>query len=512
VKPRVVYVLVAFLILALVTKSPTTISQSTYKKGPVIPLASGHFLTLQYDSSISDQDVQTTNSILTKYIPKLLDLFWSPTDDLTITIHKSRTNCGPDNIACEIFTDVYIGTDYWNYPWVWVHEFTHVLQYTFFDAPGHAIRNEALLFYAEPTAIATETILEPPNLDWWPDRSFLTSDYSVTEAIYNYNNYQSGNAHARTSLWVSLYQADHDIFKEVNAQLSELSHQRKTIANATDLRTIISEAAQVKLLDGLPVDQWLAVEGLLGKSEIGNATVAHVVSAGYEALTSGQQQVWFYVQAGSVDKIQLLDISQTWVKLYDAVSRTFITESNEFARVADSPFLVYDRVVLYAGQQAPDVIRADLHLVSGGFKEDRHLLLPLYSNATDAGSDVILISTPDGWLRSVTGSAQVADQWYSIVNGVLRFKLARPSDVKLSVGPQSLIRNFVPSSKVMVLGINYTAVGIVPTTLAMTTTLQTNTNLEFQFSVSTWLVAGVVIVVAGVIIMLAMVRRGVPKN
>ena len=461
--PKIGFLFATILLFLTLTGSPTfSLSQIPYasKPGPVFQTASGHNLYIAYDSKVSEEDVQVANSILNLYIPKLFELFWSPTDDVSVEIHKAPCLGATGEPSCESFTDVYINPDRWGNPRVWVHEFTHILQRTYREAPGLAaplssFQNEAYLLYTEPTAAAVTDILAPLDATYWRDLSFSMTDYGVAEAIYNYNNYRTGETHAQTSVWHALYRADHNVFLEVNSLLHELAKQSKTISTASELRTLISDAVPIKVLDGLPLYDWLRVEGMLGRQEVGTSVKTFPFHVAYQTVDGTTQQFELAIKSMSVSESILPDPKQSYATIYDALTRSTISDVELQTDKFDN-YLLFNQTILHQ-QQPASVIRVELDVAALNYSSNLGILLPLYSNQTDSSTNVILTSSPDGWLQRANYTLTINDHRYYLHNGIVKFNLSEPRDVSLSTDSVILIRNFVPSLKIMLLGINYSA-------------------------------------------------------
>jgi hypothetical protein len=72
------------------TMSTAEYLNMTYKLGPIFPTPAGYTVTMQYNASISDQDIQAGNMILNEYVPKLLQYFYSPAENIVVTVQSDR--------------------------------------------------------------------------------------------------------------------------------------------------------------------------------------------------------------------------------------------------------------------------------------------------------------------------------------------------------------------------------------------------------------------------------------
>lgn len=241
-----------------------------HKSEYLLPLPSGSTFTVQYDCSISDADIQQSNEIVEQHLPKLFDLFWMPTVDETVTVYQESSVCGVYS-ACTGANAVHINEISWNDSTTWVHEFTHVLQFSL----GRDLNGEAGLFYVEPTATEAAMILTniydgPSSGD---NNALWIPDWGVSLAALDYVRFHLWNdTHMATPIWANLYAADHDVFKKLNQRLHQLFQDGWYISDVPSLRELISQVVSVSIIDGLPLRNWLAVEGMLGEDELGSET------------------------------------------------------------------------------------------------------------------------------------------------------------------------------------------------------------------------------------------------
>lgn len=461
-------VLALILLISGVAALLPTIHAQTYKAGPIFNTSAGHTFVIRYDASISDPDTQTANGFLDQYIPQLFSLFWEPTNDALVTVHQGSTACGEAG-GCATGTDVWISRSVWSDAGIWVHEFTHTLQ---FSGPVFALRDDPYLFYVEATAFVTAGILIPGSVALGGNFALWVPDWGVAEAIFDYNLRSRGETHVDGNIWMGIYRADNYVFKKLNARLNQLASQGLAIADVPSFRELVGESIAPSILDGLPIRQWLAVEGLLAKGEVGNSTLFHFGILSYwrwQTATSVRFIVDLVVDEVSTTGYTSLDASLSKATVYDAVTR---------AKLAD----VTGAYIQGGGQNDVEftvdlnrevaAVRVDAHVVGNGLVADRSVLIPLYC-APAAGqlcqsvpSDFILFTTSDNWLQSLTGTAVVGGVNYPIVNGMVAFDLVSPTaDVSIPVPPY-VVRNFLSSnkltsaSKVMIPGLNYTALQI----------------------------------------------------
>jgi hypothetical protein len=453
------------------TRAMALATNADFSPGPVFQLSNGYIFATQYDNSIALSDIQTANSILNQYLPRLFDLFWTPTKDLTVTLHQDASACGRSS-ACATGTDVRIDPKLWHDAGTWIHEFTHTLQ---FSGPALALQGDASLFYVEATAFDTAAILTPGSSPVAHDYALWISDWGVGEAASYYNYAASGETHVGGQIWIGLCRADNMVFRNLNSRLNQLATNGQMITDIASLRELIRESIAPSTLDGLPIRQWLAVEGLLARSEVGNNVMTHF---GLLYYVKGQSTG----AIGSSVDVVVDEVSTTgFIPLNSSLSRATVYNAVTRTRIAD----VSGNYIIGGGQNEVEfrldldyevaAVRVDVYLKGTNLVQfaDRTVLLPLYCNpifqpkaCQNAPSNFILITTPDNWLQSRSWTAVIGGKTYPIISGIVAFDLASPTaDVSLPVPPY-MILNFVStneltsSSKVMILGLNYTALQI----------------------------------------------------
>jgi hypothetical protein len=447
------------------TRAVALATNADFSPGPVFRLSNGYIFATQYDNSIALSDIQTANSVLNQYLPRLLDLFWTPTRDIAVTIHEEASQCGVA-LGCATGTDVWMDHKIWHDAATWIHEFTHTLQ---FSGPAIAVQGDVRLFYVEPTAFDTPEILIPDSVVAAHDYALWISDWGVSEAASYYNYAATAETHVDGQIWIGLYRADNNVFRNLNSRLNELATKGQTIEDVASLRELIRESIAPSTLDGLPIRQWLAVEGMLSRSEVGNSTLLHFGILSYWKLqeaTSVRYIVDIVVDEVSTTGYTPLDASQSKAYVYDAVTRTKLADVTGAYIEGGGQNHVGFTVDLNPGVAA---VRVYVLVVGNGIVTDRSVLIPLgytldcTSGCQQSSSNFVLVATPDNWLQSLSGTAVIGGKNYPIINGMVAFDLASPtSDVSLPVPPY-MILNFVStkeltsSSKVMILGLNYAA-------------------------------------------------------
>lgn len=463
-KPQIKVLAVFLLVCGLAAWTPTVDAQA-YKPGPVFYTSTGQTLTFQYDASIADKEIQTGNTILNQYVPELFRVFWEPKANRVVKVHQDSTSCDGGS-ACAGGTDVWIGYYPWSLEWAstWVHELAHTLQ---FSGPVLALSRQDLeLFYTESTAGAIEFILAPENSSTsTEDHAFWIPDWGVAEAVYGYSwQAQGDRPHLYANIWIGLYRADHNVFRNVNAQMDHLAEEGLSIADVASFRELIQESTSATVLDGLPIKQWLAVGGMLARSEVGNAPITHFNVLRYDQWGPGSE-LYISFEAVAIDRTIQLNASQTTATIYDTITRTRIAQvTSEYTCCGEQRTLLYVKANL---DQSPAAVRVDLHIVGDNFIDNRSILLPLFSYPP---GNFILIATHDQWIDPVNATAHVAGMEQEVLNGILAFDSnASMVDIALAGAPDSHVENFLPRSyKVMVIGLDHAALELMTDSMMVT--------------------------------------------
>jgi hypothetical protein len=430
--------------------------------GPTIQLANGHQIRFQYSDDpaktllITDQDIQTANSILNQYVPQVVNLFWMPNRDITVTIYKALPSTCTSDAACAGPNEMWIRqeyTNYWNNIATWTHEFTHVLQANGPDA-GFSCPSpsDISLLYVEPTALAVQQILAPETQltnDQTIDRSFWGADSTGLEAVQNYygqNNY--GDSHADVHAWISLYYADHMALRKVNAGLTQLAEQQLRICDVPSLREFITETTGLQVLDGLPIGQWLAVEGILGHDELPKYPITDWLSSQWIGPPSDFPQVSLNVWTHTANSSIRVDASQSKATIYDAITRSKLVDAAPFSLPTNSNDTSHLSSLndMSHVPYAP-VLRIQYHIVGDNLIEDTVFLLYNYGLQTNT----IIFITSDGWVQDVNSTATVNGQSVPIVNGILNLdSLTTLGNITLpsTVTHFPFIQNYLPVPKV----------------------------------------------------------------
>jgi hypothetical protein len=345
------------------------------------------------------------------------------------------------------------------------------------------------MFYGEPTADDMQDILVPqpdlnnPHFGYYWDSALGSANYGVEVAAAGYRGIATNPRAGVVSriMWLGLYRADHGIFRRVNNLLSKLAQQGGPLIKADGLREVIRQSLSLQTLDGLPVRQWLAAEGMLTRDEaVSFSTTPVFIPAGYENVQVGR--------AVSVDGAKSNAI------FYDAVTRIPIGES---AYAGTTDYWGFDDGQFWLGRSeyVHSASRADIHLVTSTGVYDRSFLLPLFDyprliqswSVDDALENAVVLATPDGWLRLVNGTARVNGQAWPVVNGVLRLITATPT-VNIDLPDGRRIENFVTDGTLMVLGaFNITALQLMHNTdqISPATTTAQSTSLPQQTATPT---------------------------
>ena len=430
------------------------------------PLPNGSTFTVQYDCSISEADVQQSNEIVNQYLPKLFDLFWMPAVDETVAVYQGSSVCGGYS-ACAEPNAVHVNETFWNDSTTWVHEFTHVLQFSL----GRDLKGEAGLFYVEPTAIQAAAILTnryegsssgDNNALWIPD-------WGVSLAALDYVRFHLWNdTHAATPTWVNLYAVDHEVFKKLNQRLHQLFQDGWYISDVPSLRELISQVVSVSTIDGLPLRNWLGVEGLLGEDEVGTAPT---ISIGLPISTvtynsAGGISITF--ESYSISGQARLDANRTTATVYDAYTRAWLAD---ISRAVANPGNLTNFVELSTTlnmTQLPNVVRVEVHIVGDGVNETHPILIPIYSAFYD---HALMLATSDGWLRTVNGNVTIQNRTYPMTNGFAYFEF--PKGITTIYYPGGTVENCLPDTQNVLVGVRPKALQVMHDT---TTIIVTNTS------------------------------------
>jgi hypothetical protein len=203
------------------------------------------------------------------------------------------------------------------------------------------------------------------------------------------------------------------VFKKLNARLNQLAGQGLAIADVPSFRELIRESIAPSILDGLPIRQWLAVEGLLAKDEVGNSTLSHFGIVSYwkwQTATSVRFTVDLVVDEISPTDYTPLDASQSKAAVYDAVTRSKLADLSGAYIQGGGQNDVEFTVDLNREVAA---VRVDVHVLGNGLVADGSVLIPLYCPPVagqlcqSVPSDFILFTTSDNWLQSLSGTAIV---------------------------------------------------------------------------------------------------------
>lgn len=485
-----IFLLTLFLLPSLA--SVAQVRADSYTPGPVFNLSNGHKLTVQFDG-FSSAAVSNLTADLNQYVPKLLQAFYEPSVDYTVTIQYQNGGCNEGKYpACAGSGAITLGGA-WGSPSYslddlsgLVHEFTHTLQFAP-NGPASVLRDDAFLLYVEPTAEAMAAILSPVhgvdgNYYW--DFAFDEPNVGVAAAATAYRLDQGGEPHAFPIYgWLALYRADQKIFKEMNNKLSQLSVQGYYGITIPELRQVIRESASVQTLNGLPIKQWLAAEGFLAKDEV----PSYLNMADLRPIYPNQITVEWAIDPNG----------QSIAKIYNAITRGFLGESEyQFSGSRSSSSGGVDLPDLQKCMQVNSPLsspyqcktnmstRADVQTSINGAVYERSFLLPPHLTPLENPDfltnteNAVLLATSDGWLQPVNGTAIVNGQPWPIVNGVLRFTSTSPT-VNVDLPDGRRIENFVTSGAVMVLGLNLTAFQLMhdtdqirPTTAVQSTSAQ----------------------------------------
>jgi hypothetical protein len=427
-----------------------------FKSGLTLPLPNGHAFSVQYNASISDNDVRSADAILREYLPKLFDLFWTPTVDELVSVDQDISVCVKASACTEPLNRVHLNDTVWADPTTWIHEFAHVLQFSL----GAYLSDEAGLFYVEPTAIEAAAVVTNRSSNGGNNALWI-SDWGVSLATLDYVIGRLRNeTHITTPIWSDLYGVDHNVFRKLNQRLHQLSQDGWYISDIPSLRELLSEVVSVSTLDGLPVRKWLAVEGMLGRSELGTEPAVSV------GLDLSQQrydlagQIFIAFESYSINGVVKLNANKTTGSVYDAFTHRWLANIPR-ANTGNFPGFIGLSTTLNM-TELPNVIRVDVHVVGDNVDQNHTILIPVYSPNYDHS---FLVATSDGWLRPINGNVTIGNQTYTLTNGFSRFKpLVGISTISY---PGGSIENCLPDITNIVVGLNFKALSIMHDTTSV---------------------------------------------
>jgi hypothetical protein len=466
-----IFLLTLFLVPSLA--SVAQVKADSYTPGPVFALSNGHTLTVQFDGFSSDV-VANLTSALNVYVPKLLQIFYEPSVDYTVTIQYRSdvsdvcTAMGTTSPACSGSGVIYLGADWvsessFDQMYGLVQELTHVLQLAP-NGPDSVLSDDANQFYITPTALVMDDVLvtrpenDNPTFGYYLDSVSVSAEYGVEVAAAIYRE-ASTNPHSgltAKTMWLLLYRADHGVFKKMNSLLSQLAAQGGPQVGVDGFREVIRQSLSLQTLDGLPVRQWLAAEGMLTRDEVASFSAEPL----FDRLNP---------EAIMVDRAVNVNAAESYAIFYDAATK--ISWGNAAYSGTKDPW-GFDFGVFELGKSyldIPPTSRIDVHLTTSTGVYDQSFLMPQYTtpngplpnwSVDDAFENAVVLASPDGWLRLINGTAYVNGQPWPVVNGVLRFTTATPT-VNIDLPDGHHIENFVTYRALMVVGaFNLTALQV----------------------------------------------------
>jgi hypothetical protein len=454
--------LMLVVVVVLAVQVPhSVLGEVGYKSGLTLPLPNGHTFSVQYNASISDNDVRRADAVLREYLPKLFDLFWTPTVGELVSVDQDISVC-VNASACAQVDHVHLNDTVWADPTTWIHEFAHVLQFSL----GAYLSDEAGLFYVEPTAIEAAAVVTNKSSGYSTggNNALWISDWGVSLATLDYVIGRLRNeTHITTPIWSDLYGVDHNVFRKLNQRLHQLSQERWYVSDIPSLRQLLSEAVSVSTLDGLPVRKWLAVEGMLGRAELGSEPTVSV------GLDLSQQrydlagQIFIAFESYSINGVLKLNPNKTTGSVYDAFTHHWLANIPR-ANTGNFPGFIGLSTTLNM-TELPNVIRVDVHVVGDNVDQNQSILIPVYSPNYEHS---FLVATSDGWLQPINGNVTIGNQTDTLTNGFSYFKpLVGMSTISY---PGGSIENCLPDVTNIVVGLNFKALSIMHDTTSVTLT------------------------------------------
>ena len=434
-----------------------------------------------------------------------MDLFWEPEENFAVTVeqHTCQASYG-EAAGCAGYESVAVASNYWNQSHIWVHELTHVLQLTGSVYPALAVGDANLLYIAEASA----EILVPTNtgLNCCRDHAFATVDFRVAGTAWDYQDYHRiGETHVDWQIWISLHEAEPQIFREINQRLYQYAAANEYFTDLPSFRELIAEVSQIQVVNGFPIKQWLAIEGFLGQDELGSTNPYFSINIpSYFPQSSSQYYVGIISALVTTASQLRIDRVQSHASVYDALSRVKLADMIPQFPVNDPNNPGIGFVVLLNTTTPPPVVRVDVHVVSGNVVFDRslfsYLMKPLCENGCPLGingNGLVLFPTSDGWLQQLSGVITANGQNFPIQNGVGIVTVNGPTTLSDSNGV--IVTNFIPNT-ILTIGLSYSALDLMqnantitlqggitsqPTTTTQTTTSTSTTSSATSTTSST---------------------------
>lgn len=411
------------------------ISYSATKPGVTFSFPGNVYFRVEYDSSVPDQYLQRSNQILVQYIPRLAETFWTPKVNVTVVMFAppsgayavSYPTVGKDGRLLELNGEVHIGEDILGMisdTATWVHEFTHIFQFTVHDY------SFLPLWYVEPTAEAVAYILfsEPAGLISTQSELFpyLTDPEFGTARYLYFRQLPPLEPIPLYPGWIELYAFDNYIFTKVNSRLFESPYDASV--SEIELQTVIADAlGKNSIIDNLALTEWFTVFGFRNFEEIENEKPYLL----WDASLGGEVPNCYFSFAGSI--YQKRGDSAVAVggrgqyTLWDAVTRKLISSGDVNASSTPEP-----SVKVYVRLREPlGVALFELQITTDSNKVIRKLFT-IYALDT-LGDKKIGLTDSGGWVLPIDGwmtvSSKQVSRTFQIRSGVVEFTTDRSGDM-----------------------------------------------------------------------------------
>jgi hypothetical protein len=405
-------------------------SYSAAKPGVTFSFPGNVYFRVEYESSVPDQYLQRSNQILVQYIPRIADVFWTPKVNVTVVMFAppsggyavSYPTVGKDGRVLDLHAEVHIGQDCLGMvseAASWVHEFTHIFQFTVHDY------SFLPMSYVEPTAEAVSYILfyEPAGLiSTQSELSPYLADPEFGTARYLYL-LQPSSPHRYVLYpgWVELYAFDNYIFTKVNSRLFESPYDASV--SEIELQTVIADAlGKNSIIDNLALTEWFTVFGFRNFEENEKPYLL------WDASLGGEVPNCYFSFAGSIYQKQgdsaVAVGGRGQYTLWDAVTRRLISSGDVNASSTPEP-----SVKVYVRLREPlNVALFEVQIATDSNKIIRKLFT-IYALSTTLGDKKIGLTDSGGWVLPIDGwltvSSRQISQAFQIHNGTVEFTADR---------------------------------------------------------------------------------------
>jgi hypothetical protein len=151
------------------------------------------------------------------------------------------------------------------------------------------------------------------------------------------------------------------------------------------------------------------------------------------------------IQVVSSQGLTSVDLTQSKAVVYDGLTKQKVTDLTA-TTVGGSNGVATSMFTGNLQLQSPTpATRMDLHIVTGGGNLDKTVLILSRSSSSNPQdlTNVLKLTTADGWLQPTSGTITAGGQSYSITNGVSVLSISTPTTITLP--NNQLIQNFIPN-------------------------------------------------------------------